>query len=377
MQNDKWESLPGCMANSVWPSNRRAAALLIMTAVVMVAIAIAAYAINVAHIQYTRAEMQIVTDVSTRAACRALVDTGSQSQAYLAAQRLADANKVAGRKLTIAAGDLQFSAATRTTATDMYAYAATATSPNSVRFNNTFFQRSREALPMLMPSYSMATGFRPIKEATAAQADLDIAIVLDCSSSMLAPWNQTAGPEGLLVLPLPVPPTARWQIARAGIQEALANFRNSPPQERVAFTTFNNVSLLNLPLSSDYMAVESALAFHSTAYLGGLSSLADGMNSAMTMLSNPITARAWSSRVLLVVSDGNENFGAGAMNMARKASQSNIMVYTVSVGSDANKRLMSDLAAAAHGRYLHADTPAQFVQVVEEVNRHLPVLITR
>lgn len=356
---------------------RCGAALLIMTAVVMVAIAIAAYAINVAHIQYTRAEMQIVTDVSTRAACRALVDTGSQSQAYGAAQRLADANKVAGRKLSIATGDLQFSAATRTSATEMYSYASAAQSPNSVRFNNTFFQRSRDALPMLMPSFNMAMGFRPIKEATAAQAELDIAIVLDCSSSMLAAYDQTPGAEGLLALPLPVPPTSRWQIARSGIEQVLTSFRNSPPQERVALTTFNNVSLLNLPLSYDYLAVESALAFHGTAYLGGLSSLADGMNSAMTMLSNSGTARAWASRVILLISDGNENFGAGALNMARRANQSNVMVYTISIGSDANKRLMSDLAAAAHGRYLHADTPAQFVDAIEEVNRRLPVLITR
>lgn len=358
-------------------ARQRGAALVIMTGVVMVAIAIAAYAINVAHIQYTRAEMQIVTDVSARAACRALVDTGSQSQAYIAAQRLADANKVAGRQLSIAAGDLQFAAATRSTATDMYTYAAAASRPNSVRFNNTFFQRSRDALPMLMPSFNMAMGFRPIKEATATQADLDIAIVLDCSSSMLAAWDQQPGPEGLLALPLPVPAGARWQVAKAGIQEMLTTFRNSAPQERVALTTFNNISLLNLPLSSDYLALESALAFHSTAYLGGLSSLADGLNSAMTMLTNVGTARAWSSRVILLVSDGNENFGAGAMNMARQAAQSNIMVYTISVGGDANQRLMSDLAAAAHGRYLHAEMPDEFVGAIDEVNRHLPVLITR
>ena len=356
----------------------RGAALLIMTGVIMVAIAIAAYAINVAHIQYTRAELQIVTDVSTRAAMPGTGDTGSQSQAYIAAQRLANANKVAGRTLAIATGDLAFSAATRLSATDTYAYAtASGPRPNSVRFNNAFFQRSRDALPMLMPSYSMATGFRPIKEATATQADLDIAIVLDCSSSMLATWDQTPGPEGLLVLPLPVPPTARWQIARSGILEVLKTFRNSAAQERVAFTTFNNVSLLNLPLSSDYLPVESALAFHSTAYLGGLSSLADGLNSAITMLSSMGTARAYASRVILLVSDGNENFGVGAKSVAQKAAQSDIMLYTISVGSDANKVLMSDLAATAHGRYLDAQTPAQFVQAIDEVNHHLPVLITR
>ena len=350
--------------------------MLIMTGIVMVAIAIAAYAINVAHIQYTRAEMQIVTDVSTRAACRALVDTGSQSEAYIAAQRLANANKVAGRTLAIATGDLQFSAATRTDATDMYAYSAGA-QPNSVRFNNTFFQRSRDALPMLMPSFAMATGFRPIKEATAAQAELDITIVLDCSSSMLAPWDQAVAGEGLLVLPLPVPPGARWQTARSGIQEVLNSFRTSPPQERVALTTFNNVSLLNLPLGSDYGAVESALAFQGSAYLGGLSSLGDGLNSAITMLSSFSTARPLASRVILLVSDGNENFGAGAMNVARRAASASIMIYTISIGSDANTRLMSDLASVGHGRHLHADTPVQFVQAIEEINQRLPVLITR
>lgn len=363
-------------ASHLRDGERRGAALLIMTGVLMIAIAIAAYAINVAHIQYTRAELQIVTDVSTRAACRALVDTGSQSQAYIAAQRLANANKVAGRTLQIADGDLDFSAATRTNVADMYAY-TTASRPNSVRLNNTFFQRSRDALPMLMPTFSMATGFRPVKEATAVQAELDIAIVLDCSSSMLAAWDQVPGPEGLLVLPLPMPWNARWQTAKSGIQEVLATFRESAAQERVAFTTFNNVSLLNLPLSSDYLAIESALAIHSTAYLGGLSSLADGMNSAITMLSSTGMARPYACRVILLVSDGNENFGVGAINIARQAARANIMVYTISVGSDANSRLMQDLASIGHGRYLHATTPGEFVQAIEEVDRHLPILITR
>ncbi len=352
------------------------AALLIMTGVVMVAIAIAAYAINVAHIQYTRAEMQIVTDVATRAACRALVDTGSQAHAYSTAQRLADVNKVAGRTLQIAAGDLEFSAATRTASTHRYAYGSTPR-PNSVRFNNTFFQRSHDALPMLFPTFNMAMGFRPLKEATAAQADLDIAIVLDCSSSMLASWNQVPGPEGLLALPLPVPLTARWQTAKSGIHEMLKTFRSSAAQERVAFTTFNNVSLLNLPLSSDYLAIESALAFHSTAYLGGLSSLADGMNSSITVLNNTAAARPYASRIILLISDGNENFGAGALTIARQAAQSDMMIYTISVGDDANSRLLSELAAVAHGRYLHATTPADFVRAIEEVNRRLPILITR
>jgi Mg-chelatase subunit ChlD len=144
----------------------------------------------------------------------------------------------------------------------------------------------------------------------------------------------------------------------------------------VAFTTFNNVSLLNLPLTSDYFAIESALAFHGTAFLGGLSSLSDGLNSAKTMLTNLSSARPWASRVILLVSDGNENFGIGAMNAARQCAQANIMIYTISVGSDANGRLMGDLATATHGRYLHAGSPDKFVVAVEDMNQHLPVLLT-
>ncbi len=137
---------------------------------------------------------------------------------------------------------------------------------------------------MLMPAYSMATKFRPFKEATAAQAELDIAIVLDCSSSMLSPTYLPAPPEGLLALPLTVPPTSRWSTARAGIEAMLNTFRQSPQHERVSLTTFNNVSLLNVPLTGEYAPVETGLAVHSQVLHRGLTSLGDGINSAITML---------------------------------------------------------------------------------------------
>ncbi len=354
---------------------RMGAALFIVMAVILTAMAIAAYAINVAHMQYTRAELQIAADVATRAACRALVDTNSRSAAYREAQRLADANPVGGRKMQIESGDLEFLAATRDSEMNAYRYQPDA-QPNAVRFQSTFFTRAENSLPMLVPSLTMTTSFRPAKESIATQADIDMAIVLDCSTSMMFDWNIPAPPESLLLIPLPVPPNARWRIAESGIHACLDSFVNSPGQEQVALVTFNTLSALNVPLSTNYELVKGGVALQGNAYLGGQSSLSAGLTSGLTLLSNRLNARPWACRVILLISDGKENFGETALSVAHRAAAAHVMIYTISVSSEADQPFMRSLANATLGKHFHCATPEQFVEVIKEIRTHLPVLIT-
>ena len=68
---------------------RRGSTLVMLVFMVLAAFSIASYAINVVYMEFARTELQITADVATRAACRALVDYGSQDEALWAAQRLA------------------------------------------------------------------------------------------------------------------------------------------------------------------------------------------------------------------------------------------------------------------------------------------------
>ncbi len=213
-------------------ANRRGSALIVVAAMIVVALAIASYAINVVYMEMTRTELQITTDLATRAACRVLVDTGSKAEAVRSAQRLADANSVAGQSLEIAYSDIAFSVATRSSDIEGYRFTV-GDSPNAVHFRAAFFERSMDGLPMLFPTLGIPVSSRPIKSASATQSDLDIAIVFDCSSSMLAGMNETAPPEGLLELPIltPVPLNARWRVARDGVIAMLNEFEASRQEE--------------------------------------------------------------------------------------------------------------------------------------------------
>ncbi len=358
-----------------YPS-RCGSALIVVAAVLLMSCAIASYAINLVYMEYTRAELQISTDLATRAACRALVDTGKRTEAYAAAQRLASANKVAGQVISVELGDLEFSAAQRFAAADQYLYTQD-TQPNAVHFRAGFFERSAKSIPMLFPSFGTPTSFRPLKEASASQADLDIAIVLDCSGSMLAPLDKETSSEALLRLPMMAPINARWRTAESGITAMLQEFRESPLQERVAMTTFNTVSLLNVPLTEDYGQIEAAMALQGQVYLGGLTSLSDGIQSAIIQLSNARTARPWASRVILLVSDGKENFGADAMGAAKAAANAQMMLYAIGVSGEVDEARLSRLAQVGHGKAYIAANAAQFTTIIETIAKRLPVLLTR
>lgn len=357
-------------------TRRRGSALIVVAAVLLVACAIASYAINVVYMEYTRAELQISTDLATRAACRALVDTGKRSEAYLAAQRLSVANKVAGQVVDIDIGDLEFTAAQRFSAAEQYIYTRDQ-QPNAVHFRAGYFERTAKSIPMLFPSFGVPTYFRPLKEASASQADLDIAIVLDCSESMLAPFDKATSGEGLLRLPIMVPITARWRTAESGIAAMLNEFRESALQERVALTTFNSVSLLNVPLTESYLQIEAATAVHGQAYLGGSTSLSDGIQSAIIQLSNARSARPWASRVILLLSDGKENFGLDAIGAAQAAAKAQMMLYAIGISNEADMERLNRLTQVGHGKAYFANSATQIRAIVQDIAKRLPVLLTR
>ncbi len=358
--------------------SRRGSALIVVAVTLMVALAIASYSINVVYMEFTRTELQISTDLATRAACRALVDTGSQPEAYRSAQRLAYANPVAGQVLTIGYEDLAFSVATRTQESQGYRFTA-GSDPNSVHFRSGFFERAKQGLPMLFPTLGVPIAFRPIKEASATQAELDIAIVLDCSSSMLASLYENSPPEGLLELPLltPVPLNARWRLARSGINEVLNEFSESPQHELVSITAFNTTVLFNLALSDFYLPIREFLSFQEFVYLGGLSDLSGGLNKALDHHSDKLHARPWASRVILLISDGKGNLGTNPLNVAKAAAASNVMLYTISIAEEANQTSLEQLAASANGKHFHAKTADDFRTIAKSITRRLPILITK
>ncbi|MCA9131856.1 MAG: VWA domain-containing protein [Planctomycetales bacterium] len=357
---------------------RRGSTLVMLVFMVLAAFSIASYAINVVYMEFARTELQITADVATRAACRALVDYGSQDEALWAAQRLAAANPVRGQVVDIPMDDLQFAVARRYEEEDDYDYSQRLSNPNAVHLTTEFYQRSHSGMEMLFPTLGVPVAFRPIKEATAIQSELDLAVVLDRSSSMACPSSQDSPPENLVELPLvrQLPSDTRWRDAQAGMEEILELFESSPQQELVSLSTFNHIATSDASLSQSYQLLRSTMESHGQQFAGGKSSMADGIRNGLRLLSDEDRARPWASRVMLLISDGRNNFGNDPMAAAREAADQYVMIYTISLSDEANEEVLADIAETTYGRHFHATQPEDFRTIMEEISRRLPILIT-
>lgn len=344
----------------------------------LVAIAIASYAINVVYMEFARTELQITADLATRAACRALVDTGSESEAQVAAQRLANANPVRGEVVNIPAEDLHFSVARRFEEEENYVYSNSLANPNSVNLTAEFFQRSQSGLALLFPTLGVPVAFRPLKEATAIQSELDLAIVVDRSSSMGFGMLQSSSLELPVQIPAVrnLPPDTRYRVAQTGLTAILDLFDSSPQQESVCLATFANLAMGDVELTQNYTSTRSKLQSYGDYSTGGQSSIADGIQNGLNLLSNEDLARPWASRVMLLISDGRKTFGGNPLTVAQAAAEEYVMIYTISLSSEADQSLMTAIAETTRGEHFHVTDASQFRPIMEEISRRLPILIT-
>lgn len=356
---------------------RHGSALLMLVAMLVATLAVASYVINVEYMEFTRTELQITTDLSVRAACRKLADTGNELDARNAAQLLANKNPVAGQKLTYAYDDLQFSVATRTSVLDGYSYSSRK-NPNAVRLAPSFFQRSEKGLKMRFPTLGVPVNFRPIKAGTAIQSDVDLAIVVDCSTSMTSPGDQATEselPAKATSLLLGIAPTSRWSLAEQGISAILGKMEESPPDEFIGLCAFSNLIQINSPLSNDCSSLRLALFLLQSKYVGGNTNLAEGMQQGLMLLFDKKRARPWASRVLLVISDGKVDSGANPLTIGQSAANAHVLVYTISLANEADQKLLSSIAAIGHGQHVHARSVSDFVNLFDSIVDELPILI--
>lgn len=351
----------------------------ILSAMILVSLAIASYAINVEYMEFVRTEMQISADVSVRAACRALVDSGNSNSALLAAQRLANENRVAGQTLVYTNQDMNLTTATRLSVDESYDYNSSRPNPNTVSLSANFFQRTAAGIDMIFPTFGVPINFRPAKSATAVQADIDMAIAFDCSSSMVWPEFEPSPTESLINLQelASLPPESRWKFAESGVLDMFDQMELTPAEEHVGLCTFGTIGSSNASLTFDYSKVRSALSSCEFPYLGGLSNMSDGLVQAGETLSDKDYARPWACRIVLLISDGKRTTGSDPINAASLLADQYIKVYTISISDEADQTLMQQIAEAGNGEHLHATDAAQFGELFRELSRRIPILITR
>jgi Ca-activated chloride channel homolog len=363
-------------------SRRNASAMVLLAFLIPVVLAVAAYSINVVYMELVRTELQIGTDIATRAAGRTLAVTGDKELAIEAAKRLAAANTVSKIPLTLKDSDVLFGVSTRASEAERYDFFS-GPNPNAVRLRTESFAGEMiNGVPMVFPTMGVPISFRPLKTAISTQAELDVALVLDRSGSMAYADDEVSGVNPPAAAPFgwvygaPVPPNARWLDATASVQAFLDIVSASCQDERVSLSTYSTLPSTDVKLTTQYSEITSELLRHSFLFLGGTTNIGGGIMEGVGALGDKRTSRPWASRVMIVLSDGNHNTGYDPIAAATAAASQQVTIYTISFSAEANQTTMKQIAEIGSGTHYHAATGTELMAAFREIAESLPTLLT-
>ncbi len=356
-------------------TRRRGISLVLISLLLPVVLMIAAFAINVVYMELARTELQIATDVATRAAGRTLAVTGSQEEAIAAADRLLKANPFCNQPINANGVDIVFGTSTRYAETEKYSFDQ-GSDPNAVQVKSNGSIR----VPTLFPTMGVPIDYRPIKSAVATRIELDIALVVDCSTSMAfsdigSSGDELVGPYGWIPGG-PAPINSRWRTAEDAISSFLDMLAQSGQDEHVSLISMYDKAKTEVDLTNQFTNVKTRLAAIKNQYRGGSSNVGAGILQALSSLADRKSARPWATRVLVLLTDGRNNFGVDPVDAAKRAASQNVLIYTVTFANEADIGKMQTCAKIGSGKHVHATNGTELQSTFEDLARSLPVLIT-
>jgi hypothetical protein len=322
----------------------------------------AAIAINLAYMQLARAELRIATDASARAAGRTLSLTQSIDDARTAAHDAASRNLVAGQPLQLASTDIEFGINTRPDETSPWSFAANGgVGPvNAVRVLGRKTAPSPSgAVPLFFTQVLGKEIYEPSLDSVAMQVDRDIALVVDRSGSM----------GGLIDID-----TNKWDALVVAVDRFLASLVMTVPEERVALVWFNDQVGSAVDLTNDYTAIRTAM---DTLGPGGSTAIGLGLEEGVATILNPLTARPFALKTVVVMTDGIHNTGeAPDLVATREVDSHNLLIHSITFGDGADQTRMQAVAEIGGGRHWHAVDQAELEASYVEIASDIPTILT-
>ncbi|MEM1228747.1 MAG: vWA domain-containing protein [Planctomycetota bacterium] len=407
------------------PRHRRGVVAVLMAVVLPMLALLAAFCVNLAHMQLTRTELAIASDAAARAGGRAFSEEQSVQAAKQAAQATAAMNTVNGFPFQLntedSAGEFEFGVASQDNSNGRFNFTTVPTNQvggnevtvSAVRVNA---RRTSEALggtvPLIFPDFFSRSDFSPQHTSVAMQVDRDISLVLDRSGSMEWPtynWPSDVNPwdwdmitpgldEGIFKmrrgrlyydnghdqysyyewlweehLELGPGPNTPWEDLVIAVNAFLDVLEQTPQKEQVSIASYSSDGRLENWLTRDFNEVRSVVNYIST---GGATGIGRGMNEGFSAFTHT-NARPFASKTMVVMTDGNHNSGTNPDSVATSLMSSyNMNIQTVTFGGGANQNAMRDVASIGQGKHYHADSGSQLVSAFEEIANNLPTILT-
>lgn len=184
---------------------------------------------------------------------------------------------------------------------------------------------------------------------------IDIALVLDTSSSMTTPLGQ--------------------DTRMGAAQRVLGDFIEGRTNDRIGLVIFREDSLVLSPLTLDYDALKRLLNDVDKVNLADGTAIGIGLSDGLNLLRE---SRA-RSRVVVLLTDGQNNAGAiEPLVAARIAETLGIRVYTIGVIDpktrntrevNVDEKALQEMANVSGGRYFAAESEQALSQIYESIDR--------
>ena len=364
---------------------RRGAMLALIVLLLPMLLIVAALAINLAHIESTKTDIQIANDAAVRSAGRVYSLTGDRTMALRAAREAAAMNPVGnGTILAFEDSDLTIGTSTRATDDGLYDFIPSAEG-NSVRLmTQSLADGDGMAVQPLLPVYGFQSEIRPLITSISTQADIDISIVIDRSGSMayaadeeaVYPPFPAAAPDGW-DFGMTVPPRSRWLDLVSAISVFREALNRSHQQELVSLSFYNDDANAVLNLTDDYSLLDGPLDAVSAQFDAGGTNIGGGMIRGLDVLLNSDAARSDAAKVIIVLTDGVHNSGSDPVQVAQSIADRGVVIFTITFSDEANEENMRRVAEIGHGSHFHAVTPDALQQAFIDISKQLPNLITK
>lgn len=363
---------------------RRGATLALIVMILPALLAVAAMAINIAHIESLNTDIQIATDAAARAASREFVQTGDRQLALRAAQQAAALNPIGTEVLPLTLNDFEFGVAGRTSVDTPYRFRPTGTG-NAVRLTTRTLASGRNhSIRPVFPIFGGNFVIRTERSAVSTQTEFDVCIAVDRSGSMAYAADEVAVfPPFPAAAPVgwgfgdPVPPNSRWLDLIAAVRTFEAELASSPQNEQLALSTYNHLTATPVGLTSNYAAASAALSEISMQFDAGGTNIGDGLREAAAAVTDESLGRDFATKIVILMSDGIHNFGIDPEFAARRVAADGVTVFTITFSDEANQDRMRRVARICGGRHFHAVNRAQLSAAFQLIARSLPMLLTR
>jgi Ca-activated chloride channel homolog len=387
---------------------RRASATILVLAMLSVFVVTAAITIDYSYMQLLRTEMRVATDAAAKAGAEALARTEDVDYAVEEAIRFASLNRVGGENLQLRASDISLGRAVQGDS-GKWEFANGGFPSNSVRVDaKTGGSAKHPAIPLFFGGVLGRADFSPKNTSIAGQQQVEVCLCLDRSGSMLFDMSgvdYAYPPNNPLLsdftawgdiwrnhLSPPNPNGSRWAVLADAVQvffDEVAGFSPAPSASLVTWgsdytmpiapSTVYQAATVNagLPIQADFTThrnvITSAINQLGSQPMMGATNLSAGLDLAVQNLTGS-SARTLTNKVVVLLTDGEWNFGRNPILAAEDARAAGVTVHTVSMLTG----FQSDLAQVASitgGRSYTTNNAAELRNAFREVAKSLQVVM--